>query len=151
MKKFIDHLSCFNLNETQYWVVPDVYRRGDYEVSWFRTMNGNPVWKVRPRGKDAEWRELTNDDVVEQLSKCGIDLVELRNVIAETILRQAVYAAQIGRSARELLGEQTVDSAVSENELFVSELVGKIKGLLDDGISAKRGSHLKIVSPLPQE
>lgn len=155
MKNFIDHLSCFNLNESQYWIVPDVYRRCDFEVSWFRTATGEPVWKVRTRGEDAEWQEFTNREAVAKLSECGLDLLELRNCITETVLRQAVYAAQISKSARELLGEQTVDTAVAENEVFVAELVAKIKGMLNNASSEgesetnkhdARASHLKLVS-----
>ena len=155
MKNFIDHLSCFNLNESQYWVIPDVYRRGDFEVSWFRTTTGEPVWKVRPRGENAEWQEFTNREAVTKLSECGIDLLALRNCIADTVLRQAVYAAQLSKSARELLGEQTVDSAVAENEVFVADIVAKIKGVLNNtpsesdsetGNHQARGTHLKLVS-----
>ena len=152
MKKFIDHLSCFNLNETQYWVVPDVYRRCDFEVSWFRTATGNPVWKVRVRGEDADWQEFDNRDAVNNLSECGIDLLELRHCIADTVLRQAVYAAQISKSAKELLGDQTIDTAVAENEVFVSDLVTKIKGMLNNAQNDREtdnkhanGSHLKLV------
>ena len=152
MKKFIDHLSCFNLNETQYWVVPDVYRRNDFEVSWFRTTTGNPVWQVRERGEDAEWQEFDNRDAVTKLSECGIDLLELRNCIADTVLQQAVHAAQISKSAKELLGDQTVDTAVAENELFVADLVTKIKGMLDNTQSETdnhraHGTHLKLIPP----
>ena len=153
VKSFIDHLSCFNLNESQYWVVPDVYRRADFEVSWFRTNTGEPVWKVRTRGENAEWQEFTNREAVTKLSECGIDLLELRNCIADTVLRQAVYAAQISKSARELLGDQTIDSAVAENEVFVADLVTKIKGMLNDteseneaGNCHARNNHLKLVS-----
>ena len=158
MKNFIDHLSCFNLNESQYWVVPDVYRRCDFEVSWFRTMTGNPVWKVRVRGKDAEWQEFDNREAVDKLSECGIDLLELRHRISETILRQAVYASQINKSARELLGDQTIDTAVADNEVFVNDLVGKIKNILDNPEDSKntdngkptRAKHLKLISqPTP--
>ncbi len=155
MKNFINHLSCFNLNESQYWVVPDVYRRGDFEVNWSRTETGEPLWKVRTRGENAEWQEFTNQEAVVKLSECSIDLLELRNCIANTVLKQAVYAAQIGKSAKELLGEQTVDSAVAENEVFVSDLVAKIKGALDlaqGEIAAEtdseqaHGKHLKLIS-----
>ena len=153
MKNLIDHLSCFNLNESQYWVVPDVYRRTDLEVSWFRTATGEPVWKVRTRGESAEWQEFTNREAVVKLSECGIDLLELRNCIADTVLKQAVYAAQIGKSARELLGDQTVDSAVAENEVFVDDLVTKIKGMLNNTPSENetpdlpaRSKHLKLIS-----
>ena len=145
MKSFVDHLNCFNLNESQYWVVPDIYRRHEFEVSWFRTATGDPVWKIRVRGENTEWQEFTNADVVVQLSECGVDLVELRNQIAETVLRQAIYAAQISKSARELLGDQTIDSAVADNELFVSDLVGKIKSMLGSETSAKSSKHLRLV------
>ena len=157
MKDFIDHLSCFNLNESQYWVVPDVYRRCDFEVSWFRTMTGNPVWKVRVRGEEAEWQEFDNREAVAKLSEHGIDLLELRNRISETVLRQAVYAAQINKSARELLGDQTIDTAVAENEVFVNDLVGKIKHMLDNPKDREntangkptRAKHLKLISQPP--
>ncbi len=151
VKKFIDHLSCFNFNESQYWVVPDVYRRGDFEVSWFRTAMGNPVWKVRARGENAEWVEFDNRDAVAKLSECGVDLLALRNCIAETVLRQAVYAAQISKSAKELLGDQNVDSAVAENELFVADLVSKIKDTLANTHTEQEKNdtpvrHLKLVT-----
>ena len=167
MKNFIDHLSCFNLNESQYWVVPDVYRRCDFEVSWFRTATGEPVWKVRTREKNTEWQEFTNREAVEKLSESGIDLLELRNCIADTVLRQAVYVAQISKSAKELLGDQTIDTAVAENEVFVNELVAKIKDALnntedkantvDSAVDSttvskpSRVKHLKLISqPAPQ-
>lgn len=158
MKELINHLSCFNLNESQYWIVPDVYRRCEFEVSWFRTMTGNPVWKVRVQGDDAEWQEFDNRTAVTKLSQCGIDLLELRHRIAESILRQAVYAAQLTKSARELLGDQTIDTAIAENEVLVNNLVGKIKNMLDNpedhenttNVKPTRAKHLKLIShPTP--
>ena len=142
MQKFINHLNCFNLNPSQYWLVPDIYQSVDYEVSWFRTMTGNPIWKIRKKGEpNADWEEFSNKEVLSKLSGKGVDLVELQRQISEAVLRQAVYATQIADSARELLGDETLNKAVTENEVFVAELINKIRQALD----SNKSNHLKLI------
>lgn len=142
MQKFINHLNCFNLNPSQYWLVPDIYQRADYEISWFRTMTGNPIWKVKKKGEPGgDWEEFSNKEVLSKLSDKGVDLVELQRQISEAVLRQAVYATQIADSARELLGDDVLDRAVSENEILVAELVTKIKQTLEQN----KSKHLKLI------
>ena len=132
MKELITHLNCFNLNPTQYWVVPDVFCCGSYEIIWTRTVSGCPVWKIRLKAEDerSEWEELHNENVLSEFSNRGVDLVEFRNQLSETILKQAVYATQIADSAKFLLGKEEVDHAVQEANLLVEEIIGKIKKVI---------------------
>lgn len=140
MKNFIDHLSCFNLNESQYWKVPDLYQNHLYEIAWFRTKTGDPLWKIRAEGKK-KWQEHTNNNIVEALDRYEIDLVEMRKCVADTVLKQTIYVSQITESAKGLLGAQVVDQAVADNEIFLSELIGKIK----NAVTKRKNQHLKLV------
>ena len=140
MKNFIDHLSCFNLNESQYWKVPDLYQNRIYEIAWFRTQTGDPLWKIRAEGKK-RWQEHNNNNIVEALDNYEIDLVEMRKCVADTVLKQTIYVSQITESAKGLLGAQVVDQAVADNEIFLSELIGKIKNV----VTKRKNQHLKLV------
>lgn len=141
MKNFIDHLSCFNLNESQYWKVPDLYQNCVYEIAWFRTKTGDPLWKIRAEGEN-KWQEHDNINIAEALDSYKIDLVEMRRCVADTVLKQTVYASQITESAKGLLGAQVVEQAVADNEIFLSELISKIKNV----VSKQKNQHLKLVN-----
>ena len=147
MKELISYLNCFNMNASQYWLIPDTYQCSDYEITWIRTANGNPVWKIRVKGNEqVEWEEFNNSNIINALSQKGVDLVELRKQINETILKQAVYAMQIANNAKMLLGENTVDTAVVEAEELVEELVEKIKNTFKHKKNAKgTKSNLKLM------
>ena len=144
MKELFTHLNCFNLNSSQYWIVPDIYQCSDFEVSWSRARSGNAMWRIRLKGNEC-WDEFDHSYAIREFSRRGIDLVELRKCIEDTILKQAVYAMQVTNSAKQVLGEAAVDDAVTEAELLVEELVQKIKKAVKPNKTKQAEQRLTLV------
>lgn len=144
MKELFTHLNCFNLNASQYWVIPDIYQCSDFEISWSRSGSGAALWRIRLKGNE-NWDEFDHSYAIREFSRRGVDLVELRRCIEDTILKQAVYAMQVTNSAKQVLGDAAVDNAVTEAELLVEELVQKIKKAIKPNKTKQVENHLTLV------
>ncbi|MBQ48240.1 MAG: hypothetical protein CMP10_12480 [Zetaproteobacteria bacterium] len=126
LKKQIDFINNYSIDDQLYWRVNQLYTDKEYEIQWRR--DEAAPWRYRAV-KDETWQEATNQQIITDLSKLNIDLVHFEAGIRGCILQQVIFADMICKKAKSLLGSEAIEKAFADNQAFMNEIINTISDL----------------------
>jgi hypothetical protein len=122
------------LEDSLYFVVPDVYGKNSYELQWDRKASIQN-WRIRKLGNN-NWHHASAANIADIIHLEKIDVAKLISELSTNLLTQAVFARTLLKGVEELLGKDKIDEAEKQTQIFIDQIKSIAASHTDSGIEA---------------
>lgn len=143
----IKFMEEFSMDRRLYWRIPDIYGRYDWEIIWHKKNAATP-WQAKKVGVK-NWLPMNHLTIPSELSKRNIDVEEFERQLTGNLLSQVVFCNTTINEAKSLLGDASVDLAISQHESFANELIQAIKRLEEQTLDTPKKRENKKMQTMP--
>lgn len=127
MQYLLDFVHDHTLEDQLYLVVQTT--TGELELLWQRRHDPNS-WQLRVYKSEGAWERVQRSQLLDTLAARQTDLLRLERELRAIAMTQVAFADMVLRDARQVLGHETVRTAVMEHQDFMSELRATVAQLV---------------------
>ncbi len=119
MDKILKFLEFSSIDPRLYWRIPNRDGQFVYEIQWRRDERSR--WRVRKLGA-LLWDLSSDESLVPLLEALQIDVYLFEMKLKNSLMQQVTFAHRIVEDARKLLGSDSIDQAIAEQQDFLKQL-----------------------------
>ena len=129
LKEVINFIRWHYLDERLSIVAKHLYDKKSFDIIWMRE-DSEPEWTIRDRSNGEAPRRIHTDNLLDELNKEKVDLVDFQIVMYNKVLLHVAHLNFIIKKATDLFGAEIITEATSELADFYGNLQGAIDNLL---------------------
>lgn len=129
MEQLLEFLDRYTFDRQFYWLLPAADQIRQIELRWQK--DEKIRWSYRVKG-DLFWRLVRNDDLTQTLEREGLSMAAFEERLRTAVLEQVVFAEFMMKEARTIFGEETIQQALTEHEVFMIQVRDTISRLMQE-------------------
>ena len=132
MKKYLNFIEKYSLEDKFYCKLTDIYKKGRWEVHWNPREHGaKQPWKIKYEADD-HWTYCHKRELLDYIYKYKVDILQFEDELISKIKSMIVFSVMMHDEAKTLLGKDIVKTSLKEYEDFAESFVQALKKLLPD-------------------
>lgn len=140
MENLLEFLDRYTFDRQFYWLLLAADQKRQFEIRWQKDEKMH--WSFRLKG-DLFWKMVKTEDLLQSLSREGLDLKLFEERVRTSVLEQVVFAEFMAREARSIFTEDVIQNALNEHEVFMEQIREVISRLVQEKSAPSQNIPLK--------
>jgi hypothetical protein len=150
LKDVLNFVKWHYLDEKLSIVAKHLYEDKKFDIIWYRDKEVD--WTIRDRTSEESARVVNSKDLLDELNKEKIDIVDFQIVLHNKVLLHIAHLNFVVSKGADLFGKASVEGATKDLNTFYADLQEAIEVLLvgktpkkDEDVVVNKVTKLKLV------